>query len=382
MEASGRGREAQQEQVGGRPDGPAASQRHEARGEASEPAERPSLGHQGELQDRGEHSGGEGHARAGRSGRDRHRVPGRRGTVRRSRRPPPGRGEWNPAPRPRRSACPSAPTSPRAALLPGQSSHQKAIIAITGRANVVSGARICRDVTAPPAAKARTKNSGTTNVSPARPTRGWRSRGGGRVPGPGSGALRAGWFRSGGVPTYPRTRSPSPAGTDRDMAVPGVDAPSGAARSPLCRSVTGTVPPCAGNGGTVDEGPAKGETANGGTAKGETPPSSRHATADTPRGSPERSGALEGGHVSSSVHRAQLGRRSRVFAEAASGMALMATSTPPDIGHFAPRRHFRQAAHDVIGRGSCAGSASIARRRSCTTVTLRARGLTLRRGDK
>ena len=61
------------------------------------------------------------------------------------------------------------PDQPPLARVPGQSSHQNAIIATSGRANVTTGPSSAAECAGPPAPAASNPATGSTNSSPASP---------------------------------------------------------------------------------------------------------------------------------------------------------------------------------------------------------------------
>lgn len=67
------------------------------------------------------------------------------------------------------SAVSAQPAQSGPSRVPGQSSQQKAIIDTTGRAKVISGARISSDGSAPPAPIASSTATGSTVSRPASP---------------------------------------------------------------------------------------------------------------------------------------------------------------------------------------------------------------------
>jgi hypothetical protein len=70
----------------------------------------------------------------------------------------------------------SSPDQPGRRLDPGQSSHQKAIIATAGSANVTSGPSTSAEGSGPPAPTAISTATGTTSNRPARPRAGGRAK--------------------------------------------------------------------------------------------------------------------------------------------------------------------------------------------------------------
>src|SRR4051812_35166061 len=73
------------------------------------------------------------------------------------------------------SAVSTRPDHPGGRLEPGQSCHQKAIIATAGRAKVTSGPSTSAERSGPSAPTASRTATGTTNSRPTSPRPGWRA---------------------------------------------------------------------------------------------------------------------------------------------------------------------------------------------------------------